>query len=85
MDDGLGRALAALTAAGGAMIVTADHGNCEMMVDPETGGRSYRPHHESGSGLSHRRTGRCGTGERPSGRPRADAPSISWNLHRRPR
>ena len=22
----------------GAMIVTADHGNCETMVDPETGG-----------------------------------------------
>jgi len=37
VDDGLGRALAALTAAGGAMIVTADHGNCEMMIDPETG------------------------------------------------
>jgi len=38
VDDGLGRALAALQAAGGAMIVTADHGNCELMVDPETGG-----------------------------------------------
>lgn len=38
VDQGLGRALAALDAAGGAMIVTADHGNCEVMVDPETGG-----------------------------------------------
>jgi 2,3-bisphosphoglycerate-independent phosphoglycerate mutase len=38
VDDGLGRALAALEKAGGAMIVTADHGNCELMVDPETGG-----------------------------------------------
>ncbi|MEL6793657.1 MAG: 2,3-bisphosphoglycerate-independent phosphoglycerate mutase [Pseudomonadota bacterium] len=38
VDDGLGDALAALDAAGGAMIVTADHGNCEMMVDPATGG-----------------------------------------------
>jgi 2,3-bisphosphoglycerate-independent phosphoglycerate mutase len=28
----------ALQAAGGAMIVTADHGNCETMVDPITGG-----------------------------------------------
>ncbi|HAC50412.1 MAG TPA: 2,3-bisphosphoglycerate-independent phosphoglycerate mutase, partial [Sulfitobacter sp.] len=28
----------ALEAAGGAMIVTADHGNCEVMIDPETGG-----------------------------------------------
>ncbi|MFN3605917.1 MAG: 2,3-bisphosphoglycerate-independent phosphoglycerate mutase, partial [Cypionkella sp.] len=37
VDSGLGRALAALKAAGGAMIVTADHGNCEMMVDPITG------------------------------------------------
>jgi 2,3-bisphosphoglycerate-independent phosphoglycerate mutase len=27
-----------LDAVGGAMIVTADHGNCETMVDPETGG-----------------------------------------------
>ena len=38
MDLGLGRALAALAKAGGAMIVTADHGNCELMVDPVTGG-----------------------------------------------
>ena len=38
VDRGLGRVLAALTEAGGAMIVTADHGNCETMVDPETGG-----------------------------------------------
>lgn len=38
VDAGLGRALAALEAKGGAMIVTADHGNCEMMVDPVTGG-----------------------------------------------
>lgn len=37
VDRGLGRALAALAAAGGAMIVTADHGNCETMVDPVTG------------------------------------------------
>ncbi|WP_299401702.1 2,3-bisphosphoglycerate-independent phosphoglycerate mutase [uncultured Roseobacter sp.] len=38
VDQGLGRAVAALEAAGGAMIVTADHGNCDMMIDPETGG-----------------------------------------------
>lgn len=38
VDIGLGRALAALQKAGGAMIVTADHGNCELMVDPVTGG-----------------------------------------------
>ena len=38
VDAGLGRALIALDKAGGAMIVTADHGNCELMVDPVTGG-----------------------------------------------
>lgn len=38
VDRGLGRVIAALRAAGGAMIVTADHGNCEVMVDPVTGG-----------------------------------------------
>ncbi|KQI71884.1 phosphoglyceromutase [Loktanella sp. 5RATIMAR09] len=38
VDEGLGRVLSALEAAGGAMIVTADHGNCETMIDPETGG-----------------------------------------------
>jgi 2,3-bisphosphoglycerate-independent phosphoglycerate mutase len=38
VDQGLGRAVAALEKAGGAMIVTADHGNCETMIDPVTGG-----------------------------------------------
>jgi 2,3-bisphosphoglycerate-independent phosphoglycerate mutase len=36
VDAQLGRALAALKTAGGAMIVTADHGNCDLMVDPVT-------------------------------------------------
>ncbi|MGA0541394.1 2,3-bisphosphoglycerate-independent phosphoglycerate mutase [Neotabrizicola sp. VNH66] len=38
VDRGLTRAVAALEKVGGAMIVCADHGNCEMMVDPVTGG-----------------------------------------------
>jgi 2,3-bisphosphoglycerate-independent phosphoglycerate mutase len=38
VDQGLGQVIAALRDAGGAMIVTADHGNCETMTDPETGG-----------------------------------------------
>lgn len=38
VDAGLGKVMAALNAAGGAMIVTADHGNCETMIDPDTGG-----------------------------------------------
>ena len=37
VDQGLGEVLDALNKAGGAMIVTADHGNCEVMIDPETG------------------------------------------------
>ena len=38
VDQGLARVLPALQAAGGAMVVTADHGNCELMWDPETDG-----------------------------------------------
>ncbi len=38
VDHGLGQVCQALEKAGGAMIVTADHGNCETMVDPESGG-----------------------------------------------
>jgi 2,3-bisphosphoglycerate-independent phosphoglycerate mutase len=38
VDNALGAALAALEKAGGTMVLTADHGNCETMIDPETGG-----------------------------------------------
>jgi 2,3-bisphosphoglycerate-independent phosphoglycerate mutase len=38
VDEGLGRVVQALEEVGGAMLVIADHGNCETMVDPETGG-----------------------------------------------
>jgi len=38
VDRGLARIVAALETAGGAMLLTADHGNCETMVDPVTGG-----------------------------------------------
>ena len=37
VDAGVGAAWRAIVEAGGAMLVTADHGNCEMMVDPQTG------------------------------------------------
>ena len=37
VDAGLGRIVAAIEAAGGALFVTADHGNAEQMVDPVTG------------------------------------------------
>jgi 2,3-bisphosphoglycerate-independent phosphoglycerate mutase len=38
VDRGLGAVLAALADVGGAMVIIADHGNCEMMIDPATGG-----------------------------------------------
>ena len=37
VDAGLGRIAEAVTKEGGALLVTADHGNCELMRDPETG------------------------------------------------
>ncbi|SDE81389.1 2,3-bisphosphoglycerate-independent phosphoglycerate mutase [Rhodospira trueperi] len=37
VDHSLGRLETAVRDAGGVMLVTADHGNCEMMRDPETG------------------------------------------------
>jgi 2,3-bisphosphoglycerate-independent phosphoglycerate mutase len=37
VDTSLGRVEAALAKVGGAMIITADHGNAEMMKDPKTG------------------------------------------------
>jgi len=38
VDAGLGRIADAIEKSGGALLVTADHGNCEMMRDPQTGG-----------------------------------------------
>jgi 2,3-bisphosphoglycerate-independent phosphoglycerate mutase len=38
VDTGLGKISDAIAKAGGALLVTADHGNCEMMRDPVTGG-----------------------------------------------
>ncbi len=37
VDRGLEAVSAALLARGGEALITADHGNCELMVDPETG------------------------------------------------
>lgn len=39
VDDCVGRIVDATLAKGGSLVVTADHGNCEQMIDPETGGR----------------------------------------------
>ncbi|MBV9479717.1 MAG: 2,3-bisphosphoglycerate-independent phosphoglycerate mutase [Acidobacteria bacterium] len=38
VDACLGRIQSALRQSGGAMLITADHGNAEMMIDPVTGG-----------------------------------------------
>jgi 2,3-bisphosphoglycerate-independent phosphoglycerate mutase len=38
VDRGLGRIVEAIRRRGGALLVTADHGNCELMRDPATGG-----------------------------------------------
>jgi 2,3-bisphosphoglycerate-independent phosphoglycerate mutase len=38
VDTGLGKISEAIQRSGGALLVTADHGNCEMMRDPATGG-----------------------------------------------
>ncbi len=38
VDACLGRIESAVRAKGGALLITADHGNAEMMIDPATGG-----------------------------------------------
>jgi 2,3-bisphosphoglycerate-independent phosphoglycerate mutase len=38
VDAGLGRISAAVQKQGGSLLVTADHGNCELMRDPASGG-----------------------------------------------
>jgi 2,3-bisphosphoglycerate-independent phosphoglycerate mutase len=38
VDECLARIVAAAERSGTRLLVTADHGNCEMMIDPETGG-----------------------------------------------
>ena len=38
VDAGVGRIVDAALAKGGAVVVTADHGNCEQMFDPESNG-----------------------------------------------
>ena len=38
LDSSSGKVVEAIQKVGGQMLITADHGNAEMMVDPETGG-----------------------------------------------
>jgi 2,3-bisphosphoglycerate-independent phosphoglycerate mutase len=37
VDKSLGRLRDAVVRQGGVLLITADHGNCEQMIDPETG------------------------------------------------
>ncbi len=37
LDECVGRCVSAMLAAGGEVLITADHGNCEMMFDPAAG------------------------------------------------
>jgi len=37
-DECVGKIVGAMTARGGSALVLADHGNCEQMIDPDTGG-----------------------------------------------
>ncbi|MFA0502279.1 alkaline phosphatase family protein, partial [Vibrio sp. 10N.222.46.A1] len=38
LDECLGKVVEAIKEADGQLLITADHGNAEMMVNPETGG-----------------------------------------------
>ncbi len=49
IDRCLGRLASAVEEAGGTLVITADHGNAEMMRDPETGRTPYRAHPEPGA------------------------------------
>ena len=51
-DAAAGAMVDAMVAAGGAAIVTADHGNAEMMIDEAHRRPVYRAHDESGPRLA---------------------------------
>ena len=38
LDESVGKVAEAIKEVGGQLLITADHGNAEMMIDPETGG-----------------------------------------------
>jgi len=67
VDCCLGRIVPAFTAQGGVVLITADHGNAEMMIDPETGGPQTAhssnpvPFVMVGAGIEHARLRTGGT------------------------
>jgi 2,3-bisphosphoglycerate-independent phosphoglycerate mutase len=60
VDHGLGRIVEAIDKAGGALLVTADHGNCELMRDPATGGPHTAHTTNPVPVILHRATGEAG-------------------------
>ena len=76
VDHGLACVVEALHRSGGAMLLTADHGNCETMVDPETGEAHTRAHHEPRASRALRRTGTRAARRRTSLRPGPDGPGT---------
>ena len=52
VDAGLGRIVAALEKSGGSLLVTADHGNCETMRDPQNRRPAYIAYDEPGADLA---------------------------------
>jgi 2,3-bisphosphoglycerate-independent phosphoglycerate mutase len=81
VDGCLARVLASAARAGASVLVTADHGNCEMMVDPATGG-VHTAHTTNPVPLVAVRAGTCAL--RPGGALRDVAPTVLQLLGIRP-
>ena len=73
VDAGLGRIADAIERAGGALLVTADHGNCETDARSRDRRTAYRAHHQSGAAVPAGRAQSRAAGGRPARRHRADA------------
>ena len=82
---GLGEVLTAVEDMGGAIIVTADHGNCEVMVDPVTGGPHTAHTLNPVPVILVGGPGGRDAPRRPARRPRADAARADGRSRRRPR
>ena len=64
VDGGVGAIVDAALAMGGAVIITADHGNCELMKDPTHRWSAHGAHHQPGAAPLRQR-------RRPKGRLRS--------------
>jgi 2,3-bisphosphoglycerate-independent phosphoglycerate mutase len=74
VDACLGRVVEACRETGTVLLVTADHGNCEQMWDPDDERPPHGPHDQPGR---HRALRPAGRGLRRGG-PRRTAPSATW-------